>query len=148
LSNESSCALSCFEQDPNSSSLWSLQPLQALQPPRISQPKRFCKWSIPCNTTEDDWEPDLESEDEPPSDDESRGQIDGAGSSRVAPRMRKTGKRKAKCLGPQGPQTRGYLKFMPQATRTRFAKRVRKQMNHIWTLAGRSRIANGMPTKS
>jgi len=31
--------------------------------------------------SEDDWEPDLESEEEPPSDDESRGQSDGAGSS-------------------------------------------------------------------
>jgi len=31
--------------------------------------------------SEDDWEPDLESEEEPLSDDESRGQIDGAGSS-------------------------------------------------------------------
>ena len=30
---------------------------------------------------EDDWEPGLESEEEPPSDDESRGQSDGAGSS-------------------------------------------------------------------
>jgi len=33
------------------------------------------------NMSEDDWEPDLESEEEPPSDDESRGQSDGAGSS-------------------------------------------------------------------
>jgi hypothetical protein len=31
--------------------------------------------------SEDDWEPDLESEEEPPSDDESRGQSNGAGSS-------------------------------------------------------------------
>jgi len=31
--------------------------------------------------SEDDWEPDLESEEEPPSDDESRRQSDGAGSS-------------------------------------------------------------------
>ena len=31
--------------------------------------------------SEDDWEPDLESEEEPPSDDESRGHSDGAGSS-------------------------------------------------------------------
>jgi len=31
--------------------------------------------------SEDDWEPDSESEEEPPSDDESRGQSDGAGSS-------------------------------------------------------------------
>jgi len=31
--------------------------------------------------SEDDWEPDLESEEEPPSDDESRGQSDGARSS-------------------------------------------------------------------
>jgi len=33
------------------------------------------------NMSEDDWEPDLESEEEPPSDDESRRQSDGAGSS-------------------------------------------------------------------
>jgi len=31
--------------------------------------------------SEDDWQPDLESEEEPPSDDESCGQSDGAGSS-------------------------------------------------------------------
>ena len=31
--------------------------------------------------SEDDWEPDLESEEESPSDDESREQSDGAGSS-------------------------------------------------------------------
>jgi len=31
--------------------------------------------------SEDDWEPDLRSEEEPPSYDESRGQSDGAGSS-------------------------------------------------------------------
>ena len=31
--------------------------------------------------SEDDWEPDLESEEEPPRDDESCGQIDGVGSS-------------------------------------------------------------------
>ena len=31
--------------------------------------------------SEDDWEPDLESEEEPSSDDESRGQSDGADSS-------------------------------------------------------------------
>ena len=33
------------------------------------------------NISEDDWEPDLEREEEPPSDDKSRGQSDGAGSS-------------------------------------------------------------------
>ena len=33
------------------------------------------------NMSEDDWEPDLESEEEPPSDDELHGQSDGTGSS-------------------------------------------------------------------
>jgi len=33
------------------------------------------------NMSEDDWEPDLESEEVPPSDDGSRGQSDAAGSS-------------------------------------------------------------------
>ena len=33
------------------------------------------------NISEDDWEPDLESEEWPPSDDESRGQSDGVGGS-------------------------------------------------------------------
>jgi len=72
LSNESSRAPSHCEQPPNSRSS---QPSQALQPPRIFEgPLQVV------NMSEDDWEPDLESEEEPPSEKESRGQSDGASS--------------------------------------------------------------------
>jgi len=76
LPNESYCGSSLCEQPPNSRPQLSSQPLQALQPPRtFGGPLQVV------NMGEDDWEPDLESEEEPPSDDESRGQSDGAGSS-------------------------------------------------------------------
>jgi len=54
----------------------SSQPSQALQPPRTSQ--RLLQVA---NMSEGDWEPDPVSKEEQPSDDESRGQSDGAGSS-------------------------------------------------------------------
>jgi len=74
--NESSRAPSICEQPPNSCPRLSLQPSQALQPPPTFEgPLQVV------NMSEDGWEPDLESEEEPPNDDESRGQNDGAGSS-------------------------------------------------------------------
>jgi len=77
LSNESSRAPSlCEQQLPNSRPWLSLQPSQALQSPRTFEgPLQVV------NMSEDAWEPDLESEEEPPSDDESHGQSDGTGSS-------------------------------------------------------------------
>jgi len=76
LSNESYRAPSLCEQPSNSRPRLSSQPSQALQPRRIFEgPLQVV------NISEDDWEPDLQSEEEPPSDDESRGQSDGAGSS-------------------------------------------------------------------
>ena len=76
MSNESSCAPSYCEQPPNSHSRWSSQPSQALQTPRT-----FERLLQIVTMSEDDLEPDLESEEEPQSDDESRGQSDGAKSS-------------------------------------------------------------------
>jgi len=54
----------------------SSQHSQALQPPRTSQ--RLVQMA---NMSEGDWEPDPVTEEEQPSDDEPRGQSDGAGSS-------------------------------------------------------------------
>ena len=53
-----------------------LQPSRALQPPQ-----KFERLLQVVHMSEDDWEPDLDSEEEPPSDNESRGRSDGAGSS-------------------------------------------------------------------
>ena len=54
----------------------SSQPSQALQPPPTFEgPLQVV------NMSQDDWEPNLKSEEEPPSDYESRGQSDRAGSS-------------------------------------------------------------------
>ena len=64
------------EQPLNSRSRRSSQPSRALQPPQ-----KFERLLQVVNMSEDDWEPDLDSEEEPPSDDESRGRSDGAGSS-------------------------------------------------------------------
>ena len=47
------------------------------------------------NMSENDWEPDLESEEEPPSDDESRRQNDGAGSNMGSDGMKMTGRQEA-----------------------------------------------------
>jgi len=76
LSNESSLAPSLCEQPPISRPWLSSQPSQALQPPRTFEGPLQVG-----NMSEDDWELDLESAEEPPSDDESRGQSNGAGSS-------------------------------------------------------------------
>ena len=76
LSNESYCAPSLCEQPPNPRPQLSSQSSQALQPPRTFEgPLQVV------NLSEDDWEPDLEREEGPPSDDESHGKSDGAGSS-------------------------------------------------------------------
>ena len=45
--------------------------------------------------SKDDWKPDLESEEEPTSDDESHGQSDGAGSSMGSDSSRMSRKRTA-----------------------------------------------------
>ena len=45
--------------------------------------------------SDDDWEPDLESEEVPPNDDESRRQSDGAGSSMGSDSSRMSRKRTA-----------------------------------------------------
>jgi len=70
--------------------------------------------------SENDWEPDLESEEEPPSDDESRRQNDGAGSN-----MGSDGSGNEddwQTGSEQGPTTCDLLKIIPQVTK--FAKRV------------------------
>jgi len=68
--------LETFEAAPQWLAWRTSQPSQALQPPRTFEgPLQVV------NMSEDDWEPDLKSEEEPPSDDESRGHSDGAGSS-------------------------------------------------------------------
>jgi len=79
FSNESSGAPSYCEQLPNSRSRRSSQPSQALQPPQT-----FERLLQVVNMSEDDREPDLESEEETLSDDESCGQNGGAGSSMVS----------------------------------------------------------------
>jgi len=59
--------------------------------------------------SEDDWEPDLESKEEPPSDHESRGQSDGAGSSMGSDgsENEEDGRQEANSIGTQGPTTCG-----------------------------------------
>jgi len=74
--NESYRAPSLCEQPSNSRPRLSSQPSQALQPLRT-----FAGPLPVVNMSKDDWEPDLESEEEPLSDDESRGQSDETGSS-------------------------------------------------------------------
>jgi len=61
--------------------------------------------------SEDDWEPNLESEEEPPSDDESRGQSDGAGSSMGSDgsENERWSRQEANRIGTQGPTTCGWL---------------------------------------
>ena len=98
--------------------------------------------------SEDDREPDLESEKEPQSDDESRGQSNGAGSNMSSDSSEngEDWQGGSELPRPAGTKHLFLVEIVSQATR--FTKRVRKPVHHIRTLAGRTWIANGMPTKS
>jgi len=89
--------------------------IQALQPPRPSESLLQV-----VNMSKDDWEPDLESEEEP-----SPVMMNHAGKAItqavawvvIDPRMRKNDRQEANRIGTQGPTTCGWLKIITQTIR-------------------------------
>jgi len=61
------------------------------------------------NVSEDDRDPNLENEEEPPRMMNHAGNVmeQAVACAVIAPRMRKTGRQEANCIGPQGPTTCG-----------------------------------------
>ena len=98
--------------------------------------------------SEDDWEPDLESEEEPPSDDESRGQSDGAGSSMGSDGSENEEDWQAGSEPHRHAGTHNLWLVEDHTTGDKVRQARLKPVHRIRTPAGRTRIANGMPTKS
>jgi len=84
---------------------------QALQPPRPSE-----RLLQVVNMSKDDWEPDLESEEEPTPvmmNHAGKAITQAVAWAVIDPRMRKNGRQEANRIGMQGPTACGWLKIIP-----------------------------------